>query len=218
MIQVLVRKELRELLPITVVILLMQLYLVSTAMGVFLFLIRRSDETIPFVVDEMFWPMLVVAGLGAVGLGLWQTMRESGRGTFQFLLHRPARRDRIFATKLAVGCAVCLLLACLPVLSYAVWAAAPGTHASPFFWSMTGWVWQMCLEIPLVYLGAFLSGLRPGRWYGSRFLPLAASLMLLWGVHRLVPSSAAANLAAITIACACFWVTILRVSQSRDFS
>jgi len=133
------------------------------------------------------------------------------------LLHRPARRETIFATKLAVGAVVCLLLGGLPVLCYALWAAAPGTHPSPFFWSMTGWVWQMCLEIPLVYLGAFLSGLGPGRWYGSRFLPLAGSLFLLWGVHELLPWPAAGLLAILLIS-VCFGVAIFRGTRSRDFS
>jgi hypothetical protein len=37
--------------------------------------------------------------------------------------------------------------------------------------------------IPLLYMGAFLSGLRPARWYGTRFLPVVAGCMALW-LHK----------------------------------
>jgi hypothetical protein len=43
---------------------------------------------------------------------------------------------------------------------------------------MTGFAWRLCFLMPLVYLGAFLSGLRPARWFGTRLLPLAACGLL----------------------------------------
>jgi hypothetical protein len=43
---------------------------------------------------------------------------------------------------------------------------------------MTGFAWRLCFLLPLLYLGAFLSGLRPARWYGTRLLPLAACGLL----------------------------------------
>ena len=48
----------------------------------------------------------------------------------------------------------------------------PGTHPGPFEWSMTGPALRIWLIMPLVYLGAFASGIRPARWFGSRLLPL----------------------------------------------
>ena len=77
-------------------------------------------------------------------------------------------------TKLITG--IGLLLACtlVPIVSYAAWAATPGTHASPFEWSMTGSAFRIWLILPLVYLGAFASGIRPAAWFGSRLLPLLA--------------------------------------------
>ena len=51
-------------------------------------------------------------------------------------------------------------------------AAAPRTHPGPFEWSMTESALRLWLILPLVYLGAFFSGLRPARWFGSRLLPL----------------------------------------------
>src|SRR5207302_1280151 len=104
---------------------------------------------------------------------------ESGRGTFLFLLHRPMTRRAIFLTKLATGAGVLLLGASLPIVLYAWWAAVPGHHPSPFAWSMTGPAWRMAFLMPLLYLGAFLSGLRPARWFGSRLFPLVAVATLL---------------------------------------
>ena len=37
---------------------------------------------------------------------------------------------------------------------------------------MTVPAFQIWLLMPLVYLGAFASGIRPARWFGSRLLPL----------------------------------------------
>ena len=62
---------------------------------------------------------------------------------------------------------------------YAWWAAVPGHHPSPFEWSMTGRAWRLVFLMPLLYLGAFLSGLRPARWFGTRLLPLVAAAVFL---------------------------------------
>jgi hypothetical protein len=37
---------------------------------------------------------------------------------------------------------------------------------------MTGPALQIWLLLPVAYLGAFASGIRPARWFGSRLLPL----------------------------------------------
>jgi hypothetical protein len=44
---------------------------------------------------------------------------------------------------------------------------------------MTEPAWRMALLMPLLYLGAFLSGLRPARWFGTRLLPLVAAVTVL---------------------------------------
>ncbi len=130
---------------------------------------------IPFVgrghVAEIAW---VSAGL-SIALGLWQSLGESIRGTWLFLLHRPVARTRLIGVKLLVGISLYLVCAAAAILAYACWAATPGTHASPFEWSMTVPAWKVWIAMPLVYLGAFLSGIRPARWVGTRLLPLAAA-------------------------------------------
>jgi hypothetical protein len=57
--------------------------------------------------------------------------------------------------------------------------ATPGHITGPFFWSMTAPAWRMWVALPLVYLGAFLAGIRPGSWYGSRLLPIAAAIAVV---------------------------------------
>jgi hypothetical protein len=111
----------------------------------------------------------------AIFLGLRQSAWEPSQGTAHYLLHLPLTRNAIFLTKLFTGIGVQLACTLLPILIYAGWTAFPGTHHAPFYWSMTGPTLQVWLVMPLLYLGAFASGIRPARWYGSRLLPLVAA-------------------------------------------
>ncbi len=130
---------------------------------------------IPFVgrrhLAEIAW---VSAGL-TIALGLWQSAGESIFGTWLFQLHRPVARARLSGVKLLGGATLPGAWAAAAIRAYACWAAAPGTHASPFEWSMTVPAWKVWITMPLVYFGAFLSGIRPARWVGTRLLPLAAA-------------------------------------------
>ena len=137
MLKALAWKELRELLPVLSVALVGEFYFVSTAVGIQLGPLDQNRHVIPFIGDGYVTLLLSVAGLAAIVFGLWQTLRESSQGTYQFLLHRPARRKTIFAAKLAVGVVALLAVGLAPVLLYALWAATPGAHASPFEWPMT---------------------------------------------------------------------------------
>jgi ABC-type transport system involved in multi-copper enzyme maturation permease subunit len=142
---------------------------------------------------------------------------ESVRGTWQFLLHRPAPRDEVLGAKLLTGGAATLLLAALPLLLYALWAATPGTHASPFEWRFTFPTWLQTIQLPLPYLGAYLSGLRPGRWFGTRLLPLACG-MAIWFMLSVIPLSWWVALPLTLALEAVFVILILYVGSERDFS
>jgi hypothetical protein len=180
MIQALVRKEVRELAAIVGAGLVMYLVLVAACVGVPPFANwLRSRSEVPFqrpTVHPLY--IWVAAGL-ALALGFRQSAWEAAQGTYLFLLHRPMRRDAIFLIKLAAGTGLFVVATCAPILLYAWWAALPGHHASPFDWSVTTATWRVYLSMPLLYLGAFLSGLRPARWYGTRLLPLAACGLLV---------------------------------------
>src|SRR4029079_19201373 len=97
--------------------------------------------------------------------GLRQTAWELGQGTYFFLLHRPLPRTRVFALKLFVGGILVVTFGALLILIYAMWAATPGHISAPFDWRMTGSAWNLWLTTPLVYVGAFLSGVPPARWF-----------------------------------------------------
>jgi len=135
----------------------------------------------PFVDDTLSFYFALVAGGLATALGLKQTAWELGQGTANFLLHRPVSRRRIFGYKLATGAGLVLFVSSLMILIYAWWAATPGHFEAPFYWSMTFPAWRMWIAMPCVYLGAFLAGIRPGRWFGSRLVPLVAGILFAVG-------------------------------------
>jgi hypothetical protein len=176
-------KELRELFGITAAALGGYLALVASLMGAKVFDwvpgMPHGTGEVPFTGMEFLSLFGLISILFALALGFRQSAVEAARGTFLFLLHRPLSRERIFLLKLAVGTGLLLVCASVPIVLYGAWAAVPGHHASPFDWSMTGLAWHTMLMMPLVYLGAFLSGLRPARWFGTRLLPLIAVLLVI---------------------------------------
>ena len=212
-------KELRETAWMGVAALAVYLCFVLTATSVRLGLglSFERDRAIPLLNADWLVSFAVVGACLASGLGLWQTVGESARGTYQFLLHRPASRNRLLGTKLLVGGGVYLVVALVPLLLYAWWAAVPGTHANQFVWWMSILAWQGWLGGSILYLGAFLAGLRPGRWHGTRLLPLVAVVAptalctfnpLPWAIGALVVLLLDALLVA----------NILFVARTRDFS
>jgi ABC-type branched-subunit amino acid transport system ATPase component len=173
--------------------------------------------TVPFVTDNYLSSFAIVAVAVAGGLGFQQTLTESARGTWLFLLHRPAPRRKLLAMKLFMGIGSCLLTSAVPVLVYGWWAATPGTHASPFEWSMTLWFWQGLISVTGVYLAAFLSGIRPARWFGTRLAPLVGAGLILVGIQFL-PNWWVFGLGAILLVDARLVGTILSVVRTRDYS
>jgi hypothetical protein len=133
-----------------------------------------SAPDIPFVEDN-FLSMFFFTGFPlAIALGFRQSAWEPSQGTSHYLLHLPLSRSNIFLSKLLVGGGMLLGCSLLPLVAYGAWASTPGTHPAPFAWSMARPVFQIWLTMPLLYLGAFLTGIRPALWYGSRLLPLVA--------------------------------------------
>ncbi|HTU19188.1 MAG TPA: hypothetical protein VMG10_14100 [Gemmataceae bacterium] len=190
--KVLAWKELREVFVIMAVALAWYLALAVNTMGAKVFnwmpAMPHGTMGIPFL-DGGFAEMhTLISALFALALGFRQSAWESSRGTYLFLLHRPLRRETVFLIKLATGAAVFLLCASLPILLYAWWAFLPGHHPGPFEWSMTGETWRLLFLMLLLYLGAFLSGLRPARWFGTRLLPLVGSLLMMVMVYQMVPA------------------------------
>ena len=138
----------------------------------------RQPGQIPFTSDGFSYQFgLVACGL-ALALGFRQSLGDFLGDAQLFVLQRPVNRGRVYGTKLVVGLTMYLVCGALPIALYAAWAATPGTHPSPFAWSMTGGAWTAWLAMTAVYLGALLSGIRPAAWLGTRLAPLAAAGLL----------------------------------------
>ncbi len=226
MILAIVKKELRETWGIAALALGVYLIYVDklTVRGVarhFSFFgalpeVRNRLNDIPFI-GENFLGMYVLIGFGlAIALGLRQSAWEPSQGTSLYLLHLPLGRRTLFLAKFATG--ISLLLACMlvPTLLYGLWAAAPGTHATPFEWSMTGQAFRVWSVMPLTYLGAFASGIRPARWFGTRLLPLPA-VLLPAVIAFAVPAWWWVGAPVIAITTLVLISNILLVAETRDY-
>jgi hypothetical protein len=211
-------KEIRDVAPIACIALLVYLAGVASEVGYPVFWRSGIGSGIPFVDNVVVSPFIFFSVVFTVGLGFWQTIKESSHGTWLLLLHRPANRRALIAMKLAVGVGTYLLISAVSIVLYALWAAAPGTHASPFAWWMTVPVWKTWLTIALVYLGAFLSGLRPGRWFGTRLLPGLTIAFAAMGIGAIFLWSSLLGGALLLALIALCISMVFYVARVRDFS
>jgi ABC-type transport system involved in multi-copper enzyme maturation permease subunit len=225
-------KELRELRGIAAIALGVYLVLVGRMIGLHAFdwapALPQDPEFPPFAAGEFVQVFALIACVFAMALGFRQSAWEAAQGTFLFLLHRPVSRRRIFLTKLATGIGVYLVCSSLPILLYGWWAATPGNQASPFRWAWTNPSWLLMGVMLLAYVGAFLSGIRPGRWYGTRLMPLFAMLVLaeilfsirsqqLVRVSDSVTTAIAAGAGCLVVGII-YVVLICNVAQTRDYA
>ncbi|MDZ4658438.1 MAG: hypothetical protein SH868_12745 [Bythopirellula sp.] len=178
MIKALAIKELREALGLLALGVVGIAYMTLSLIGMAILPGSYAEKPyFPFAADAHALMQTVILGAFSLLLGFRQTAWELHNSTFCFILHRPLARRIVFVVKLAVGMMLVVLLNTLFVAVYGWWSATPATHPTPFFWSMTLPAWKTGFTMVLVYLGAFLSGLRPGNWFGSRLAPAAAGIL-----------------------------------------
>jgi len=153
----------------------------------------------------------------ALLLGFVQTLADSFQGTWGYLAHLPPGGRWIVSAKLRIGLAAFLC----PCVVFIVWwtavASARQTVVHPFAWPDVLAFAQMTLIGLLVYLGAFLSGLRPARWFGTRLLPLAGCGMLVW-VFMGLPQWWVYGVLPLIVLCGLLTALILHVGKTRDFA
>ncbi|MEI8380750.1 MAG: hypothetical protein WCJ09_11515 [Planctomycetota bacterium] len=223
----LLSKELRECSLYAALALLAQMHFLGEGMGVPLISLLsngRGTEEIPFVGSGRETTFTAIALIAAVVLGMHQTAWESWRQTTLLLLHRPMPRSQIFLAKILAGSLLVFAVAAVPLLIYSLWASTPGTHASPFYWGMTEAWWRSVAIAWVCYLGAFLSGIRPAYWLGSRTWPLLAATALAV-VLKYVPNQLpVSSLAAMGLAYvgmlllgSCLILSILETARLREF-
>jgi hypothetical protein len=175
---------------------------------------------VPFFNDGISGVIIFVSALIAISLGLRQTLGESVRGTYLLLFHRPATRNWLIGVKLLVGLLVYLTVGAIPIVVYGIWVGTPGAYASPFQWSMTVPSWVAWFGMTVLYLAAFLTGIRPGRWYRSRLLPLVAGILTV-ALGMALNQNADVRLAWVVVltVAADMWLIalIVFVGKARDY-
>ena len=183
-------------------------------------LLMSTQGQIPFVEIQIAIRIAGVMGLFGIALGIRQTAGEMRSGTYPLTLHLPMSRRRLFAVKLVTGIGLVWILGGVALAAICWWAATPGTHASPFEWSMTADAWRTWFAMPIVYLGAFTTGVLPARWFGTRLFPLVtaclATMMLLMAGQA---SSSSIPFVFAVLGTACAYLVILdHLVAVRDFS
>jgi hypothetical protein len=217
MIKSLLWKEFRELLPLIVVALATEAFLILGLTRYWALSRTSSPQD-----SAPVWPMLYATAIFfAIAAGFWQSARENFASHYQFLLHRPLSRETIFALKVALGAVACLLIVGLPLLWFAWWIDRwfVANSQEP---QLSDVSWKAVAGLLLFYLGAFLSGVRPARWYVSRFLPFLAGI-LLFVILQSVARTAYAwtwipTLITGPVLELCFAAAILHVARTRNYA
>jgi hypothetical protein len=209
-------KELRETAGLAALALAVLFALITAEMGMrILPLLESGRGKVPFLGSTSFF--VFVMAIFTIALGFRQTAWELWQGTFMFLLHRPVARERLILAKLLIGGAVYLVCSAVPVLCFAFWAATPGTHASPFFWSMTFPIWKIWIAMTVLYVGAFASGLLDGRWLGRRLLPLACAAVAT-GAIAVLPWWWLTGFPLLLISLTVGVVIVFHIARRREYS
>jgi hypothetical protein len=215
MLKALVWKEFRELLPMSAIALAVQVLLICYAINDWRVHHNQGNVYATF-------PILYIASLVFVlCAGLWQGARELSQNTYQFLLQRPVTRTSVFGIKVGFGALVCFVAGLAPIILFTVWTQNVVRRDDDSVSTVLG----LCGGAWLIYFGALLSGLWPARWYGSRFYPLLAGILLyiLLQVfysmlsHVTWPSRDAIPLLGPIVSLG-FVLAVLYVGQTRDYS
>ncbi len=228
MFRALLVKELREIWWLGLLPLGFVLYAVlnQTSHSLWEIIVPRDPDEwdlVPFAetayqTTGLFQSILQWGCILAAALGLWQTFRESQSRTWHFLLYRPVDRQVILGAKMLSAALIYSIAIVLPVGGLALWVATPGTHASPFHWSLTAPAWYAVAAGPAVYLSALFAGLRQGSIIGPRWWPLIGTATAFGLAAMALPTQ---FLVAISVALV-VWDTLLIAAvraelKSADF-
>ncbi len=216
------RKELMEIVPaIAITAFLYTVILISDALEYSWAsdgdLLNRMQRWTMVLHDQFIDLLLMIAFGFAILLGLVQTLADSVQGTWGYLMHLPPGRRWVITSKLLIGggayfaCTGSFLLICFLI------GLSRQTAVIPFHWSMLSSSVQIVLIGALVYLGTFLTGLRPARWYGSRLLPMAGCGLLVW-LFIALPHWWVYGFAPLLVTCGLLVALILYVGDVRDYA
>ena len=84
---------------------------------------------------------------------------------------------------------------------------------------MTVPTWVSWLAMTILYFGAFHTAIRPGRWYGSRILPLAASVLATFAAAGLAYEFEGTLWPCLIVLVVDVWLIamILFAARTRDY-
>jgi hypothetical protein len=175
----------------------------------------------------LLWWGFVSAGF-AGSLGLVMSLNDGVRGMWAFVLFRPISRRRYIGAKLLAGSCLTVLMVGIPALVFLWWSATPGNLPMPFDWTFALPAFESIGWSVVVYLGGFLSGIRPASWWWSRLWPLGATVILgLWfwwlaalptGLPSLLTPTMTQYWLLCGVMCAMLVTLILHVVDERDFA
>lgn len=198
MLWALTKKELREHFPLAAI---------GLAGGLFVAgLYARSGELYPGYSSSLLWRMLGAGSqswfaynelpvpiayrsyLGKLGLvcyglalllGFLMSWKEEVKRTWHFLWHRPVRRGQVLGAKLLAGALLYLPAGAAPFAFLAYWCSVPGHFPAPWAIELIYPGVEVIARGYVVFLGAFLCGIRPAKWYATKFVPLIGMVVLL---------------------------------------
>jgi len=177
----------------------------------------RKMRWSPLLNSEIFQFLWIIPFGFAILLGFVQTLTDSFQGTWGYLLHLPPGRRWVISSKLLVGASAYLACNGLFLFGCLLNGFSRQTEVHPFQWSMINPYVQLMLIGLLIYLGTFLTGLRPARWYATRLLPLLGCMMLAWMFFAL-PQSWVYGLVPLALVCGLLVGLILYIGDTRDFA
>lgn len=118
MIRAMAIKELREIGGIAVIGLLLYGAFIGYKLLTEVAVRGANQHFVPFVSDGFVGSFQTISLGLAIALGLRQSAWEGMRGTYLFLLHRPAPHQQIFVHKILTGVVLLELTAALPLLAF----------------------------------------------------------------------------------------------------
>lgn len=149
---------------------------------------RRFQPHGEWLLDGDFvYPLMLISLALAIAIGLVQNLSEDVQGTWRYVLAMPGGWRRILKLKIACGLSVWIawsLTVC--VICLLGLTGDPGFEGEPLS-RLADPSLRILACVPVVYLGAFLTGVRRANWLFSRLMPLGGVLMC-WFLMLYLPN------------------------------
>ncbi|RYG65106.1 hypothetical protein EON80_17970, partial [bacterium] len=131
------------------------------------------------VFENSAYLTFLLAPLFAGALGHTQISQDQRADHWAYLTHRPVSRTTIFWSKVFGGLSLYMAAFILPLLGLATWCSLQRLVPIPNQWENLEDSVEAVMVMSIFYFPAMLMALRRTRWYGSRFLPLPATLLFI---------------------------------------